>query len=165
MTPPTQEVIMNQSISLHTVDSRDVLRVVAWVDPVVDTHGHPVTDPYIEMFWLPVLGPTATWLYRRLVSVVLDDAVDFYDVDMADLARSIGVAHTPGRHNPFARALQRCTMFGVAQNVAVHPVPTISVRRCLPTLPQRHLQRLPDALQVAHHDWIHVPSTPRSPSR
>jgi hypothetical protein len=158
-----QEVSVNQSVSSHTVNSSDVLRVMAWRDPVVDAHGHPVNDPYIEMFWLPVLGPTATWLYRRLVSGVLDDNVDFVDVDMTDLARSIGVAHTAGKHNPFARALQRCIMFGVAQTIALHPVHTISVRRCLPALARRHLQRLPEQLQIAHHDWIHLPAATPSP--
>lgn len=164
MTAPTQEVTVNQSVSSRTDDSREILRVTAWVDPVVDSNGHPVNDPYIEMFWLPVLGPTATWLYRRLVSGVLDDGVDFFDVDMADLARSIGVAHTAGRHNPFARALQRCTMFGAVQHVARQPVHTVAVRRFLPTLARRHLLRLPEPLQIAHHDWIHVPASPHSPT-
>lgn len=149
---------MSQSVSLRTDHSPDVLRVTAWVDPIVDSRGHPIDDPYIEMFWLPVLGPTATWLYRRLVAGVLGDTTEFIDIDMADLARSIGVAHTAGRHNPFARALQRCVMFGAVQNIAILPVHTIAVRRFLPTLAHRHLQRLPEQLQIAHHDWIHVPS-------
>ena len=153
---------MSQSVSSHPDSVHDILRVMAWVDPVVDTSGHAVNDPYIEMFWLPVLGPTATWLFRRLVAGVLDDGVEFFDVDMGDLARSIGVAHTNGRHNPFARALQRCTMFGVAQTIALQPVHTVAVRRFLPALPQRHLHRLPEPLQVAHHDWMHVPEPPHS---
>lgn len=133
------------------------LRVIPWIDPVVDSSGYDVNDPYIEMFWLPVLGPTATWLYRRLVSGVLQDTAG-YTVNMSELARGIGVAYTEGRHNPFARALQRCVMFGVAQQVALHPVRTVSVRRALPVLPGRHLARLPQPLQIAHHDWTLVPS-------
>lgn len=141
-----------------TLHLNDTLRVVAWVDPVVDNAGHPVHDPYIEMFWLPVLGPTATWLHRRLVSG-LSGGIDSFEVDMADLARSIGVMHTAGRHNPFARALQRCIMFGAAQQVAVQPVLTVAVRRSLPTLPHRHLARLPEQLRTAHHDWMLVPNS------
>lgn len=133
------------------------LRIIPWVDPVVDHKGFNVNDPYIEMFWLPVLGPTATWLYRRMVSGVLTQD-DGFIADTAELARSIGVAYTQGRHNPFARALYRCIMFGTAQQVATHPMQTIAVRRSLPLLPHRHLARLPDQLQIAHHDWIHIPS-------
>ena len=142
------------SHSPHTTDTP--LRVIAWDDPVVDTRGFSVSDPYIEMFWLPVLGPTATWLYRRMASGVLGDSAEF-TVSMSDLARSIGVSYTTGRHNPFTRALDRCIMFGVAHNVAVLPVRTLAVRRALPMLPQRHLARLPHELQIAHSDWMHVP--------
>lgn len=134
------------------------LRVIAWEDPLIDAHGFHVTDPYIEMFWLPILGPTATWLYRRMASGVLDEPSEF-TTDMADLARSIGVAYTTGRHNPFARALHRCVMFGVAQQVAVQPVRTLAVRRVLPVLPHRHVARLPHELQVAHSDWMHIPTS------
>ena len=156
---------MHPQVSPHQNPARETLRVTAWVDPVVDANGHPVDDPYIEMFWLPVLGPTATWLYRRLVAALPDDPCASCDIDVGDLARSIGVSHTAGRHNPFARALQRCIMFGVAQQVALQPVHTVAVRRVLPTLARRHLQRLPDPLQVAHHDWMHVPTARSLPRR
>jgi hypothetical protein len=129
------------------------LRVVPWEDPVVESRGFAVNDPYIEMFWLPVLGPTATWLYRRLVSGVLHSPSG-YTINMHELARTIGVAYTQGRHNPFVRALQRCVMFGVAEHIAVQPIRTLAVRKSLPSLPQRHLGRLPNQLQIAHHDWM-----------
>jgi hypothetical protein len=73
---------------------------------------------------------------------------------MDELARTIGVAYTQGRHNPFVRALQRCVMFGVAEHIAVQPIRTLAVRKSLPSLPQRHLGRLPNQLQIAHHDWM-----------
>ena len=129
------------------------LRVVPWEDPVVESRGFAVNDPYIEMFWLPVLGPTATWLYRRLVSGILQSPPG-YTINMDELARTIGVAYTQGRHNPFVRALQRCVMFGVAEHIAVQPIRTLAVRKSLPSLPQRHLGRLPNQLQIAHHDWM-----------
>ena len=142
--------------SSHSANAA-TLTIVPWIDPIVDEKGFPVHDPYIEMFWLPVLGPTATWLYRRMVSGVLSEPTGF-TVDMSELARGIGVAYTAGRHNPFARALHRCIMFGTAQQVATHPLNTVAVRRSLPLLPRRHLSRLPEPLQIAHHDWIHLPT-------
>ena len=42
--------------------------VVPWHDPVVDSVGFDVRSNYVELFWLNVLGPTATWALRRLVT-------------------------------------------------------------------------------------------------
>ena len=41
------------------------LVVIPWHDPVVDSIGHEVRSTYVELFWLNVLGPTATWALRR----------------------------------------------------------------------------------------------------
>lgn len=138
-----------------TIVETSEIQVVAWKDALVDSSGFAVNDPYVEMFWLPILGPTATWLVRRLAAG-LEHQPDGYTVDMQDLARGIGVAYTTGRHNPFARALHRCVMFGVAQQLAVLPQRTFSVRTHIPALSQRHIARLPEALRIAHHDWLHA---------
>ena len=134
-------------------DAETTAHIVPWTDPLVERSGHPIGDPYVEIFWLPVLGPTASWLLRRLAGG-LEHEPDGYMLDLPDLARSLGVGWAPGRNNPFARALQRCAMFGAVNELAVVPVRTIAVRRMLPRVPERHLSRLPDALRVAHHDWL-----------
>lgn len=36
------------------------LVVIPWNDPVVDSIGHDARSTYVELFWLNVLGPTAT---------------------------------------------------------------------------------------------------------
>ena len=51
--------------------------------------------------------------------------------------------------SPFAKAVQRCVMFGVVQQVTDGWV----VRRRLPLVSQRHLLRLPDELQSEHARW------------
>ncbi len=43
------------------------LTVQPWPDPVIDAVGHEVRSPYVERFWLGLLGPSSTWLLRRLV--------------------------------------------------------------------------------------------------
>ena len=45
-----------------------MLAIYPWSDPVTDATGHPVRSDYVEQFWLGILGPTATWLVRRLVA-------------------------------------------------------------------------------------------------
>ena len=36
------------------------LAVLPWADPVIDPIGHDPRSRYVELFWLGVLGPTAT---------------------------------------------------------------------------------------------------------
>lgn len=141
--------------SLDSSVQSQSLSIVHWHDAHIDSAGFTVDDPYVEMFWLPVLGPTATWLLRRLASGLTHEP-NGYVINMNDIARSIGVAYSEGRHNPFARALHRCVMFGVAQQIAVTPVRTIAVRTHVPRIPHRHLSRLPEQLVTVHQDWIHA---------
>jgi hypothetical protein len=133
----------------------EYIDVMPWQDTLIQNTGYPIGDPYIEMFWLPVLGPTATWLLRRLATGLEHEPAG-YTVDVDELARGIGVAYSQGKHNPFARGLHRCIMFGVAQQIAVVPRTVIAVRTVLPSLSQRHIGRLPEQLQIAHSDWTSV---------
>jgi len=124
------------------------LRVVAWPDPVIDTLGYDPRSTYVEHFWLPVLGPTATWLLRRLVARL--GAYDAVDVDRAEIALALGVGARDGRNSPFGRALGRCVSFEVAR---WRGRDELAVRTHLPPLPRRHLIRLPLALQELHRSW------------
>jgi hypothetical protein len=124
------------------------VRVIPWVDPVVDRRGHDPRSAYVELFWLGVLGPTATWLLRRLVAG-FDAQPDGYELDVPATARALGLSVAKGVASPFAKAVKRCMMFGVAHHVS----DGWAVRRRVPVIPQRHLVRLPDDLQAAHSDW------------
>lgn len=134
------------------IPSSGLLRVVPWHDPVVDERGHPTNGDYVEWFWLPVLGPTATWLTRRLAAHAACDA-DGSLVDLADLAASLGVVWQPDHDGPFSRALTRCIMFGACAPVAESPS-TLAVRLAMPQLPARHLTRLPTVLRELHGEWL-----------
>jgi len=124
------------------------ITVRPWVDPVVDDDGFDPRSRYVELFWLGVLGPTATWLIRRLVAG-LERSPAGYELDLVATARAMGLSYTAGRASPFSKALQRCVMFGLA-----HPVDGgMAVRRRIPPVSLRHLQRMPEQLQAAHRDW------------
>ena len=124
------------------------ITVRPWVDPVVDDDGFDPRSRYVELFWLGVLGPTATWLMRRLVAG-LERSPDGYQLDLCATAREMGLSYSEGRATPFAKALQRCAMFGLT-----HPFDGgIAVRRRIPPVTMRHLQRMPPTLQRAHHEW------------
>ena len=125
-----------------------LLMVVPWHDPVVDSVGYEVRSQYVELFWLNVLGPTATWILRRLV-LGFDRYPLGYELDLAETASALGLSYTLGTANAFMRSLNRCVLFGVSQ-------PTeggLAVRRRVPPVATRHLMRMPPHLRQAHQQW------------
>jgi hypothetical protein len=125
-----------------------VVTIRPWYDPVVDDDGHDPRSRYVETFWLGVLGPTATWLIRRLAAG-LDHAPAGYEIDLESTAQAMGLGFAVGRASPFSKALQRCVMFGLA-----HQIPGgLAVRRRVPPIAHRHLRRMPVDIQAAHQAW------------
>ena len=61
------------------------LTVVPLDDPAVERHGFGPNSVYVEFVYLPILGATTVWLYRRLGVLVL--AADSTVVDLAELPR------------------------------------------------------------------------------
>ena len=125
------------------------VHVTPWIDPVVDRRGHDPRSTYVERFWLGTLGPTATWLLRR-VAAGFDDDPAGYDLDLASTAQSIGLSFTRGQSSPFAKAFGRCVMFGLAHVRS----DGYAIRRRIPEVARRHLLRLPDVVQVEHQRWV-----------
>ena len=130
-----------------TADEPTVM-VVPWHDPIVEAVGFDVRSQYVELFWLNVLGPTATWALRRLVTG-LDRYPLGYEMDLGETASMLGLAYSTGTSNSFSKALQRCVLFGVSQQVPGG----LAVRRKVPPVAGRHLARMPDALQAMHPQW------------
>lgn len=129
--------------------SSDVLSIRPWADEVIDRNGFDPRSPYVERFWLGVLGPSTTWLLRR-VAAGFDAAPDGFDMPLADTARALGLGDRGGRNSPFLRTLNRVIQFELAQ---VSGATELSVRRHLPPLSRRHVARLSPALQEAHERW------------
>ncbi len=125
------------------------LLVMAWRDPVVDALGFDPRSTYVERFWLPLLGPTSTWLLRRMASE-FDRQPDGFSLDAADCARSIGIGNRGGRNGPFRRSIERCIRFGVARNEE-HDI--IAVRTRIPPLSRIQTTRLPRHLEGEHRRW------------
>ena len=135
-----------------------MVRVVAWRDPIVDVLGVDPRSYYVELFWLPVIGPTCTWLLRRIVGRLEHEEVGF-SLDLDETARSLGLGGRQGRNGPFRRALTRCITFELARWQGKG---TLGVRRLLPPLSSRHLVRLPASLQEAHEQWTQCTPAPGS---
>jgi len=127
------------------LSTQPAVRVLPWPDPLVEAAGHDPRSPYVERYWLGVLGPTATWLVRRLAER-LDAEPDGFDLDLAALAAELGVGHKGGRQAPFLRTLERCARFGLLE---IRPY-GIRVRRRLPELSALQIERLPPHLRRSH---------------
>lgn len=125
-----------------------------WIDPTLEQYGYPVSGDYVETFWLGTLGPTSTWLLRRLVNVleaaeVTSDVDASIRVDVTELAGALGIGSPVDRLTPLAKALDRLVMFGVAQVRGERLV----VRRFVAPLAAKQIDRLPTHLHRCHSAW------------
>jgi hypothetical protein len=138
--------------------SSDVLSIRPWPDEVIDALGFDPREPYVETYWLGILGPSTTWLIRRLVSG-LDEQPDGFDLPLAETARQLGLGDRGGRHSPFFRAITRTVQFDLAQPAGDG---ILAVRRKIPPLNRRQLLRHSPAMQEAHARWqeqqLHAPT-------
>lgn len=126
-----------------------VVAIRPWIDPVVDRRGLDPRSTYVEKFWLGVIGPTATWILRRFAEE-FDRHPAGFEIDLTVTANAMGLSYAKGPGSPFGRALQRCVMFGLAQPMS----DGFSVRRRMPYVTQRYLNRLPADVRDAHESWV-----------
>src|SRR5438309_10349985 len=93
-----------------TVATTDSLSIRPWPDPVIDTVGHDPRSSYVEQFWLGILGPSTTWLIRRLAAGLEANPAGF-TLPLGDTAKALGLGDKGGRHSPFMRSLGRLCQF------------------------------------------------------
>lgn len=132
-----------------TLTPTEIITITAWVDPIIDEHGHHPRSNYVEQWWLPTVGPTAVLAYRRITDRLAAQPHGV-EINLNDLARQMGMAFRPGRNSAFANALNRLTMFGLSHRTA----DGYAVLRRAPQVAERHLRRLDDDLQQLHRDFV-----------
>ena len=118
---------------------------VLWLLPF-ETSGpsFDVRSEYVEMLWLPVLGPSATWLARRLGTLAAAFPQGTW-IETVELSVSIGLG---AGHGLLTRSLHRLLMFSAA---VVEPGDVLRVRTRLGPVSERSLERLPPVLVAEHH--------------
>ena len=122
---------------LLAAPSATSLNICPWPDDVIDALGFDPRSSYVETFWLGILGPSTTWLMRR-IATGLDESPHGFDLDLGDCARALGLGDKGGRHSPFVRALTRLVQFDLAQP---HGVDRLAVRRRVTPLNRRQVNR------------------------
>jgi hypothetical protein len=119
--------------------------------PVIEALGHAPTSEYAEGFWLPVVGPSALWVHRRLTAGFATHHSG-YQLNLATLGREVGLGAGTGRNAPVVRTIRRLVDFHLAEIVDEEQ---LAVYTRLPPLTRRQAARLPAHLAVRHRSLTH----------
>ncbi len=143
-------------ISIEATDCHETIPAEAWLTPwrddLVESLGFGPRSMYVEVCWLPVLGPTATWLYRRLGSWA-EFNPEGTKVDVADLAVSLGLGDSLAKNSKINRAIERLVRFDAARRSGNE----LQIRTALAPLPQRHVERLSYTTRRLHDEVLRRP--------
>ena len=123
--------------------------VERWEDPVIAEVGFSFDHPYVELLWLPVVGPSAAWVFRRLGARLTQSPDGMVLIDLAELSCAMGLGASTGRTSIVQRSLRRLTLFGLA---TWHG--RFLARTEVPPLAQRHLARLTPDLIAMHEALV-----------
>ena len=152
------------------------LHPVAHPSAQVHRAGFGLDHPYIEQCWAPLLGPTSTLLLRRLP--VLWHEHEHVEIEIGELARSLGLGASTGRHGSLQHTLDRLVRFRFADSeepldlrvfTEVAPVPTRQLDRLPQWCQNRHVHLLGEHLDrlAQQHGHTEPPERrcrpPRSP--
>ena len=124
--------------------------VTPWRDPAVEPSGVDPRDPYVERYWLGVLGPSTVLLLRRFARG-LDERPEGFKVPVIDTSLALGLGRGVGRNSPIIRTVDRAETFGMLRRTA-HD--RIEARTRMPLLSPRQLRQLPPVLRRLHADWL-----------
>lgn len=125
---------------MHDIDLTLTVRPWHPHDPAgVDTYG--AFSAYVETFWLPLIGPTATWCYRRLASLA-ENYPDGCIIDESELAGQLGVTIPALR-----KTIERLAYF---QFLVRRGHTNLAVRTTVRRLSALRLQKLTPQLRDLH---------------
>lgn len=128
----------------------DHLRISRWDDPVLEAIGHDPRSAYVERFWLALLGPSTTFLVRR-IAADLDVHPDGFDLPLEETANALGLGVRGGLSGPFYRALSRTGQFHITK---ANGPGELAARTKLQTLTRHQVDRLPPMLRDEHAAWV-----------
>jgi hypothetical protein len=110
-----------------------------------DRYRHEARSPYVERYWLTVVGPSTLWLLRT-VAAELEQSPAGFTLDLAAASSALGLGYRSGRSSPIARSIERLGQFGLAHRDGY----SLRVRCHLPDLNHAQIRRLPPHLRRSH---------------
>ncbi len=145
--------VEGSSKALVRMETQRVIRLhgVPHPQPQVRQVGFPLDHAYVEQCWAPIIGPTSVLLLRRL-PVLWREAMTA-EVDVAELAQSLGLGNSTGRNGMMQHTLERLERFRFA---AFSGSEDLEVFTEAPPLSSRHLGRLPGWTVKRHEHLLGV---------
>lgn len=116
--------------------------------PVAATLVDPF-DSYVEMFWLPILGPSATWMLRRF-HMGLRSQPDGFAIGLVELGQQLGLGTSVAANSSTVRTLDRLIGFNVVTRVQDNRGSYVEVPSGIRMLSDRQVAGLTPVLQAAH---------------
>jgi hypothetical protein len=127
-------------------DLAPMLRVEPWIDPAVEAIGHDPRSAYCHEFWLPILGPSALVVTRKMLER-MEAAGGPAEVATDELALSVGLGIGGGRNSRLTTTLGRLSAFGLILTGRAADATTVVVRTAWAPLTCSQALRLPPTLQ------------------
>lgn len=124
--------------------------VYGWSAQVAGDCRFDARDLYVEMFWLPILGPSSVLAVRRFADLLTNEPGGAR-IDLVEFGSSLGIGTGTGRHTQINRTLGRLIDFGIARFSEDH----LEVHTTLPSVPSGLRRRLPLSLLDALADYEH----------
>lgn len=122
-----------------------VLALRTWPAPGPEVPGwHGPGDDYVWACWVGTLGPTATLAWWQMARALQENGP--HTIELAELARDLGLGGRLGRSGPLWRALGRLVRFGAARLAG----PVLEVRPALADLSVSALARGSDSARARH---------------
>lgn len=128
----------------------DTAFVLPLIDPAIADSGFDARSEYVELFWLPILGPSCVWLLRHCARR-FDMEPKGFEFPIADTAAAIGIRTNGGKHNAFHRTIDRLISFGMGRTIDDR---TIELRKIVPQLHQGQLARLDERMRHVHEQRV-----------
>jgi hypothetical protein len=148
---------MNAALDELSLESQ--IFVELWDVKTPDDAGHDARSEYVERYWLPLLGPSTTWLLRY-IATRLETAPSGLSLELCEVARALGLGERSGRNGPFMRSLARMIDFEFATMLRPGH---LAIRQRMPSLSSRQLAHLSPELRTAHalnHERQQAPADP-----
>ena len=113
--------------------------------------GWDLNHPYVETFWLPVIGPTSTLMLRYVGHNA--QTSEYTKFDTTELATCLGLGGGgTGRNGPVAKTIKRLTRFGLTSIDSASDTSDmlVTVMPRVPTVKESLRSKWPEHLRILH---------------
>ena len=119
-------------------------------EPADTKHSFLGSDPYVERFWQPIVGPTATSLLKYLSIRALFKR-PWFECNTSNLSRQLGTGNRTSATSPLIKQFVRLKRFGLIKQ---YNSTAFLISPHIPMLSPAELNRISQVECAAHEKWI-----------